>query len=151
VTTSEYHCHASKPPRRCIIETYFWSSGTVATTTRIRWPLALSIQCVIDSVPTAGVIYMISRQHHIALQNGIYYALFKIFSTYDHRTLKTRLPVRSALFKQRTGGLVVRWVTTSEYPLLYVFVFVFGSSLVEVWPLFFRDAGRTRGEEGKLV
>jgi hypothetical protein len=43
--------------------------------------------------------------------------------TYDHRTLKTRLPVRSALFKQRTGGLVVRWVTTSEYPLLYVFAF----------------------------
>ena len=33
----------------------------------------------------------------------------------------TRLPVRSTLFKQRTGGLVVRWVTTSEYPLLYVF------------------------------
>jgi hypothetical protein len=44
--------------------------------------------------------------------------------TYDHRTLKTRLPVRSALFKQRTGGLVVRWVTTSEYPLLYVFCFL---------------------------
>ena len=41
--------------------------------------------------------------------------------TYDHRTLKTRLPVRSALFKERTGGLVVRWVTTSEYPLLYIF------------------------------
>jgi hypothetical protein len=40
---------------------------------------------------------------------------------YSHRTLRTRLPVRSALFKQRTGGLVVRWVTTSEYPLLYVF------------------------------
>jgi hypothetical protein len=36
-----------------------------------------------------------------------------------------RLPVRSALFKQRTGGLVVRWVTTSEYPLLYVFGFFF--------------------------
>ena len=57
-------------------------------------------------------------------------AKFRIFypkaiasSTYDHRTLKTRLPVRSALFKQRTGGLVVRWVTTSEYPLLYVFGF----------------------------
>ena len=48
-----------------------------------------------------------------------------IISTYDHRTLKTRLPVRSALFKQRTGGLVVRWVTTSEYPLLYVFDFSF--------------------------
>ena len=36
----------------------------------------------------------------------------------------TRLPVRSALFKQRTGGLVVRWVTTSEYLLLYVFDFL---------------------------
>jgi hypothetical protein len=31
------------------------------------------------------------------------------------------LPVRSAIFKQDTGGLVVRWVTTDEYPLLYVF------------------------------
>ncbi len=41
--------------------------------------------------------------------------------TYDHRILKTRLPVRSAIFKQDTGGLVVRWVTTSESPLLYVF------------------------------
>jgi hypothetical protein len=41
--------------------------------------------------------------------------------TYDHRILRTRLPVRSALFKQDTGGLVVRWVTTSESPLLYVF------------------------------
>ena len=49
--------------------------------------------------------------------------------TYDHRTLKTRLPVRSALFKQRTGGLVVRWVTTSEYPLLYVFVFLSAPSV----------------------
>ena len=44
-------------------------------------------------------------------------------STYDHRTLKTRLPVRSAIYKQCTGGLVVRWVTTSESPLLYVFAF----------------------------
>jgi hypothetical protein len=41
--------------------------------------------------------------------------------TYDHRTLKIELPVRSAVLKQCTGGLVVRWVTTSEYPLLYVF------------------------------
>jgi hypothetical protein len=43
--------------------------------------------------------------------------------TYDHRTLKTRLPVRSAIYKQCTGGLVVAWVTSSEYPLLYVFSF----------------------------
>ncbi|KAF1992744.1 hypothetical protein P154DRAFT_452103, partial [Amniculicola lignicola CBS 123094] len=34
-------------------------------------------------------------------------------------------PVRSPIFKPVTGGLVVRWVTTSEYPLLYVFVFAF--------------------------
>ena len=34
----------------------------------------------------------------------------------------TRLPVRSAIYKQCTGGLVVRWVITSESPLLYVFV-----------------------------
>jgi hypothetical protein len=45
--------------------------------------------------------------------------------TYDHRTLKIRLPVRSAIYKQCTGGLVVRWVTTSESPLLYVFLFGF--------------------------
>jgi hypothetical protein len=43
-------------------------------------------------------------------------------STYDHRILKAMLPVRSAIFKQDTGGSVVRWVTTGEYPLLYVFL-----------------------------
>jgi len=31
------------------------------------------------------------------------------------------LPVRSAILKQDTGGLVVRWMTTGEYPLLNVF------------------------------
>jgi hypothetical protein len=34
--------------------------------------------------------------------------------------VNTALPVRSAVLKQDTGGLVVRWVTTSESPLLYV-------------------------------
>jgi hypothetical protein len=47
-----------------------------------------------------------------------------LYFTYDHRTLKIRLPVRSAIYKQCTGGLVVRWVTTSESPLLYVFGFL---------------------------
>jgi hypothetical protein len=42
--------------------------------------------------------------------------------TYDHRTLNPALPVCSAILKQCTGGLVARWVTTSESPLLYVFV-----------------------------
>jgi hypothetical protein len=46
--------------------------------------------------------------------------------TYDHRILKIELPVRSAVLKQCTGGLVVRWVTTGEYPLLYVFLLFFG-------------------------
>jgi hypothetical protein len=44
-------------------------------------------------------------------------------ATYDHRFKKTALPVRSAVLKLVTGGLVVRWVTTGEYPLLYVFGF----------------------------
>jgi hypothetical protein len=44
----------------------------------------------------------------------------RVFVVAGHVTL--RLPVRSALFKQRTGGLVVKWVTISESPLLYVFV-----------------------------
>jgi hypothetical protein len=41
----------------------------------------------------------------------------------------TRLPVRSALFKQDTGGSVVRWVTTSESPQLYVFAFLHHSAM----------------------
>ena len=57
---------------------------------------------------------------------GIYAASQPNSFTYDHRNLKTRLPVRSALFKQVTGGLVVRWVTTGEYPLLYVLFLRFG-------------------------
>jgi hypothetical protein len=52
----------------------------------------------------------------------IYSKYPSMYSTYDHRTLKIELPVRSAVLKQCTGGLVVRWVTTGEYPLLYVFV-----------------------------
>jgi hypothetical protein len=44
----------------------------------------------------------------------------------------TRLPVRSALFKQRTGGLVVRWAATGESLLLNVkdFRFALVTSLV---------------------
>ena len=35
--------------------------------------------------------------------------------------MKIRLPIRSAIYKHCTGGLVPRWVTTRESPLLYVF------------------------------
>jgi hypothetical protein len=44
----------------------------------------------------------------------------EIPSTYDHRLKKIGHPVRSAILKLQIGGLVVGWVTTSEYPLLYV-------------------------------
>ena len=40
--------------------------------------------------------------------------------TYDHRKLKTGHPVRSGVLKQSTGCVVVGWVTTSEFQLLYV-------------------------------
>jgi hypothetical protein len=64
--------------------------------------------------------------HHVLSSAGRdMYLEFRLIITYDHRTLKTRLPVRSAIYKQCTGGLVVAWVTSSEYPLLYVFAFGF--------------------------
>ena len=67
--------------------------------------------------------------------------------TYDHRILKTRLPVRSAIYKQDTGGLVVRWVTTSESPLLYVFGYYFFCVVVGM-----RDSGvRLSGYDLRIV
>jgi hypothetical protein len=60
---------------------------------------------------------------------------FAAYGTYDHRTLKIRLPVRSAIYKQCTGGLVVRWVTTSESPLLYVFVLFFFCPFCDYAPM----------------
>jgi hypothetical protein len=45
--------------------------------------------------------------------------------TYDHRLRRTGHPVRSAIHKPQIGRLVVGWVTTSEYLLLYVFFFFF--------------------------
>jgi hypothetical protein len=41
--------------------------------------------------------------------------------TYDHRLERIGHPVRSAILKLQIGRLVVGWVTTSEYLLLYVF------------------------------
>ena len=49
---------------------------------------------------------------------------------YGHRYRKARDPVRSPLVKPVIGGLVVGSVTTSEYPLLYVFFLVGKQSLV---------------------
>ncbi|KAH5188571.1 hypothetical protein HBH76_102720 [Parastagonospora nodorum] len=69
----------------------------------------------------------------------IYYVSETLSFTYDHRALSTRLPVRSAIFKQRTGGLVVRWVTTGESPLLYVFVSCFCLTMIVSNLLIARD------------
>jgi hypothetical protein len=44
-----------------------------------------------------------------------------ITGIYDHRLRRTGHPVRSAIHKPQIGRLVVGWVTTSEYLLLYVF------------------------------
>jgi hypothetical protein len=63
--------------------------------------------------------------------------------------LTARLPDRSAIYKQCSSGLVVRWVTTSESPLLYVFAFPNAFLLLGylTWLLFFRNTtlGRTSG------
>jgi hypothetical protein len=45
----------------------------------------------------------------------------RVFVVVDQET--TGLPVRSAVLKLESGGLVVRWVTTGESPLLYVLLF----------------------------
>ena len=48
----------------------------------------------------------------------------KTVNTYDHRLQGPRDPVRSPIYKLQIGRLVVGWVTTSEYLLLYVFSFL---------------------------
>jgi hypothetical protein len=45
----------------------------------------------------------------------------EMVNTYDHRLRRIGHPVRSAIHKPQIGRLVVGWVTTSEYLLLYVF------------------------------
>ena len=57
---------------------------------------------------------------------AIYIYVFRDISvTYDHRLKTTGHPVRSAIHKLQIDGLVVGWVTTSEFPLLYVNFFLF--------------------------
>ncbi|OAL55019.1 hypothetical protein IQ07DRAFT_283982 [Pyrenochaeta sp. DS3sAY3a] len=89
---------------------------------------ALLIQSTIGT-PIASRAPNVSHQPLlIALRLFSFLFIFHLntFSfTYDHRTLKTELPVRSAVLKQCTGRLVVRWVTTRESLLLYVFDFFF--------------------------
>ena len=51
------------------------------------------------------------------------FPFLRLYFAIDHRTWKTGLPVRSVVLKPCAGGLVVGWVTTSEYPLLIVLHF----------------------------
>ena len=82
------------------IDTWFWLELVLV---RIGFP-----QCQVhQEIDFANILYLTS-------QSG----------TYDHRKLKFRHPVRSALYKQFIGGLVVRWVTTGESPLSYVILFL---------------------------
>ena len=71
--------------------------------------------------------FAVSRHKYEINLFSTYYFFFNYSGTYDQRKLRIRHPVRSALYKQFTGGLVVRWVTTSESPLSYVFAFYFVS------------------------
>jgi hypothetical protein len=61
-------------------------------------------------------------------RSGICLSIYTLLAlnpfTYDHRILRTTHPVCSAIFKQDTGGLVVKWVTIGESLLLYVFAFL---------------------------
>jgi hypothetical protein len=59
---------------------------------------------------------LVSCPHRLRLPKTV---ILRVFMASTQET--AMLPVRSAIFKQDTGGLVVRWVTTGEYPLLYVF------------------------------
>ncbi len=72
---------------------------------------------------------------HICGRTNIYTPRFTIPNTYDQRTLRTELPVRSAVLKQGTGGIVLRWVTALEVPLLYVFDGFFCVLVRERWVL----------------
>jgi hypothetical protein len=59
-------------------------------------------------------------------------------STYDHRLRRIGHPVRSAIHKPQIGRLVVKWVTISEYLLLYVLFLAFFVLLKNrpfFWPL----------------
>ena len=70
-------------------------------------------------------------------------------STYDHRSQRTEDPVRSPELKLRTGGLVVRWVTTCEYPLLYVLPFCRPSAGPAFWNAGRRPRGGTRTQPAR--
>jgi hypothetical protein len=65
------------------------------------------------SCPTSTNSTMLPRSYTIQQPYSI---------TYDHRRMRTGHPVRSGVLKHSTGCVVVGWVTTSEFQLLYVVI-----------------------------
>ena len=63
----------------------------------------------------------VSRSIVLIVWSQSLYFNMRVTVTYDHRLESTGHPVRSAIHKLQIGRLVVGWVTTSEYLLLYVF------------------------------
>lgn len=64
-----------------------------------------------------------AEQCSIMMFQGLTIDLLGSSITYGHRLERIGHPVRSAFHKLEIGELVVRWVTTGEYPLLYVILF----------------------------
>ncbi|KAJ9156913.1 hypothetical protein NKR19_g4034 [Coniochaeta hoffmannii] len=64
---------------------------------------------------------LISLPHRQRVSLELCVILLAPSSTYDHRRLKTRDPVRSPIDKQTIARLVLGWVTTGESLVLYVF------------------------------
>ena len=110
------------PRHRLVKETLFTQTSAPQMDLRIALPnTPLDISSIHGSRWSTQ-----SRQ----ILGTIYTPQLSNYFTFDHRTLRTLLPVCSALDKQRTGGLVVRWETTGESPLLNVFEFLFQTPLI---------------------
>ena len=68
-------------------------------------------------IPSALLVFIVCG---IRRASNIYRSM-PVISTYGHRLKNNQHPVRSAKDKFQIDQLVVGWVTTSEYWLLYVF------------------------------
>ena len=85
---------------------------------------SLSVMWGWDAIRARGMFVVVVGGVACRRATYIYHCMGRIV-TYDHRLKRIGHPVRSAIHKLEIGGLVVGWVTTSEYPLLYVFLFYF--------------------------
>jgi len=66
-------------------------------------------------------------------------------------TWKKVLPVRSAVLRQVTGGLVAGWATAGESPLPYVFFALLKAHVVREWAVCMVDKVLICVEDGCLV